>query len=120
VLIKDIADVKEFAAGDDSRLRELLHPDRDGVALSYSLAQARVTPGRSTLPHRLTSSEVYYIEEGEGLMHIDDEDMPVHAGHAVVIPPNAVQWIENRGEADLVFLCIVDPAWQTEQEEVVE
>jgi mannose-6-phosphate isomerase-like protein (cupin superfamily) len=120
MLIKDVQALSEFVAGDRSLLREILHPDRDDAAISYSLAEAVVRPGRSTLPHRLTSSEVYYIVAGAGAMHVDDESEQVHAGNAVVIPPGSTQWIENTGGIDLVFLCIVEPAWRAEQEEVVE
>jgi len=43
----------------------------------------------------------------------------VHADDAVYIPPDAKQYIQNTGESDLIFLCIVDPAWQAEDEEVL-
>lgn len=119
MLIKDVESVPEMVAGDDSLLRELFHPDRDPVDVSWSLAHAVVRPERSTRPHRLTSAEVYYIVSGAGTMHIGDESAPVHTGQAISIPPDAVQWIENTESVDLVFLCIVEPAWQPEQEEVM-
>jgi mannose-6-phosphate isomerase-like protein (cupin superfamily) len=110
----------EFSAGDGSRLRELLHADKDGLALGYSLARAVVEPGGRTLPHRLKGSEVYYIIGGRGIMHIGDESAEVVPDEAVYIPPGAVQFIENPGAGDLVFLCIVEPAWKEEDEEVVK
>ncbi|MFH1502234.1 MAG: cupin domain-containing protein [Candidatus Eisenbacteria bacterium] len=117
--IKDVALVDPIVAGDDSELRQLLHPDRDDADLSYSLACAVVKPGRSTLPHRLTSSEVYYLIFGTGTMHVGDEETPVHAGHCVHIPGGETQWIENTGRIDLAFLCIVDPPWRREDEEIL-
>jgi len=30
------------------------------------------------------------------------------------------QYIENTGDSDLKFLCIVDPAWREENEEVFD
>jgi mannose-6-phosphate isomerase-like protein (cupin superfamily) len=53
-------------------------------------------------------------------MHVDDEAAAVHAGHAIYVPPGALQWIENSGATELAFLCIVDPAWREEDEELVE
>lgn len=53
-------------------------------------------------------------------MHVDDESAEVEASDAAEIPPGAVQWISNRSETDLTFLCIVDPAWRTEDEEILE
>lgn len=116
MLIKDINSIPEFTAGDDTILRVILHPDNEPLPIGYSLAHARVKPGKVSYPHTLKSTEVYYIFEGEGQMHIDDESSKVLPGQAVFIPANSRQYIENTGTADLVFLCIVNPAWKSEDE----
>lgn len=120
MFISDLKECKEFIAGDDTILRELFHPDKADLNLRYSLAHARVLPGKASVPHKLKTSEVYYILEGEGIMHIDDEERKVVPHQAVYIPPHAVQYIRNTGNSELVFLCIVDPAWRVEDEEVLE
>jgi mannose-6-phosphate isomerase-like protein (cupin superfamily) len=119
MLKKALGALTPTRAADDSELREILHPDRDQVRIRYSLAHAVVRPGRATLPHRLASSEVYYVIAGAGMMHVDAEAEAVRAGDTVTIAPRAVQWIENKGATNLVFLCIVDPAWREEDEETV-
>ena len=119
MIVKDVGDLEPIIAADGSRLREILHPDRDEAAVGYSLAIAAVRPGESTSPHRLASSEVYYLVSGAGRMHVDDDVATVHAGNAVYIPAGSVQWIENTGRIDLSFLCIVEPAWKREDEEVL-
>ena len=119
MLIRRVNDCEEFIAGDDSVLRELLHPDKSNVQIRYSLAHAKVGPGRRTKAHRLKTAEVYYILQGNGRMHIDAEAATVTVGCAVYIPPGSVQYIENAGEGDLVFLCIVDPAWGPANEEIL-
>jgi mannose-6-phosphate isomerase-like protein (cupin superfamily) len=119
MIIKSLANVADIAAGDASRLKELLHPDKEPLDIGYSLAHAVVKPGERTLPHRLASSEVYFVLEGRGLMRVDAEAAEVGAGQAVYIPPGAAQSIENTGPDDLAFLCIVDPAWRAEDEEVL-
>ena len=119
MLVRDLDSCAEFVAGDGSLLRQLLHPGKLDVTCRYSLAHATVKAGRTTTPHRLATSEVYYILQGRGLMRIDGESQPVRPGHAVYIPPRSTQCIENTGDADLVFLCIVDPAWREEDEEIL-
>ncbi len=119
MFIRELKECEEFVAGDNCMLREILHPDKAGLKLRYSLAHAVVKPGDTTWKHRLRTSEVYYIIEGEGIMHIDDEAAPVHPGSTVYIPPMATQCIHNSGKTDLVFLAIVDPAWRKEDEEVL-
>jgi mannose-6-phosphate isomerase-like protein (cupin superfamily) len=120
MVIKDVHSCKEITAGDNSTLRELLNPVKEGLATGYSLAHARVRPGEATLAHRLTSSEVYYILEGSGEMYVDGQREKISAGQAIYIPPSSAQRIQNTGRGDLVFLCIVDPAWRPGCEELVE
>ena len=119
MFIRDLKNCEEFTAGDGSILRELLHPDKADLSIKYSLAHAIIRPGQTSIPHRLKTSEVYYILEGEGLMHINDEIERVHNGHAVYIPPNSTQFFQNTGRKDLIFLCIVDPAWRREDESIL-
>lgn len=81
MLIKDLKNCEEILAGDKTALRELLHPDKmPGAAFRYSLAHAMVKPKESSVPHALKTSEVYYILEGEGEMHINEESAKVRAG----------------------------------------
>jgi mannose-6-phosphate isomerase-like protein (cupin superfamily) len=120
MLVRRLRDCGQFVAGDDSVLRELLHPDKADLAIRYSLAHARVGPGQRTKAHRLRTAEVYYILSGQGRMHIDAETADVDADCAVYIPPGSVQYITNTGKDNLIFLCIVDPAWREADEEIIE
>jgi mannose-6-phosphate isomerase-like protein (cupin superfamily) len=118
MFITDLSTCPEFFAGDNTILRELLHPDKVPLKLRYSLAHATVKPGETSYEHFLRTSEVYYILEGNGVMHIGEEIQEVLPGQVVYIPPMAWQCIHNPGPADLKFLCIVDPAWRKEDEDV--
>ncbi len=120
MFIIKLNDCEEFIAGDNVILREILHPDKADLKLRYSLAHAVVKPGQTSYLHSLITSEVYYILKGKGLMFIDREKKPVSSGHIIYIPPHAKQCIENTGNTDLAFLCIVDPAWRIEDESVVD
>ena len=119
MLTKSLADCTEILAGDKTILRELLHPGRDPATIGYSLAYAKLTQGTASLPHRMKTSEVYYFIQGEGRMHVDGKSAMVGAEQTVYVPPGALQHLENLGDDDLVFLCIVDPAWQKEDEEIL-
>ncbi|MFB8787300.1 MAG: cupin domain-containing protein [Potamolinea sp.] len=118
MLIQKLNACTEFIAGDGTVLRELLHPDKQPIELRYSLAHAIVPVGQTSTPHSLTTSEVYYILSGAGEMHIDGETQTVEPGDAVYIPPNAKQFIRNSGTEQLIFICLVDPAWRKEDETV--
>ena len=119
MLTKTLSTCREILAGDRTILRELLHPSRDPAAIGYSLAHAKLARGTASLPHCLKTSEVYYFVSGRGRMHVDGETTLVAGEQALYVPPGALQHVENTGETDLVFLCIVDPAWRMEDEEVL-
>lgn len=119
MFIRDHGECEEFLAGDRTVLRELLHPGKQPLDLRYSLAHATLPPGGVSLRHKLSVSEVYYVLEGRGLLHIGEEAREVGPGQAAYIPPHQVQFIENIGKTALKFLCIVDPAWRPDQEEVL-
>ena len=117
-MIIKLQDCQEFVAGDNTILREIIHAAKGNWDLHYSLAHATLKAGTVSYPHSLTSSEIYYIISGRGLMHIDDTQSTVGPGDTVYIKPNAKQFIENTGDEDLTFICIVEPAWRAEDETV--
>ena len=109
MLSKDVAHLTPIPVADYSRLREILHPERDPVNIRYSLAHALVRKGDASLRHCMASVEVYYFLSAA-----------VGPGLTVVVPAGATQWVRNAGDHDLEFLCIVDPAWREEDEDVLE
>lgn len=120
MLITSLNRCEEFLAGDHTRLRELLHPFRVPVSIQYSLAHGRLEPGKRSKLHRLLSSEVYYFLAGRGVFQVGDESATVEPGTVIYVPPGMAQTLENTGGTGLEFLCLVDPAWRPQDEEVIE
>lgn len=119
MLIKKFKNCQEIKAGDNCILRELLSCHNDKVESRYSLAWAKVAIGQKTWEHAMKTTEVYFILRGKGIMHINEESQEVESLDAIYIPPNAKQCIENIGNEELEFLCVVDPAWRKEDEVVL-
>ena len=120
MIYKPLEEVPKFIAGDETRLRELLHPKNDNLDLPYSLAHASIPPGTKSLPHTLKGEEVYYILEGKGTVSIDGKVQEIKKGDTFVVPGEAEQFVENSSETDeLVFLCIVSPPWSEDTEEIL-
>ena len=122
MLIRRLENLKEIVAIDETILREIFNPLHDDgtLKLGYSIAHAIVKPSNASLSHRIkTSSEIYYILKGSGRMYVDEESEDVGPEDTIYVPPNATQYIQNTGDADLVFLCIVYPSWRAEDEELV-
>ncbi len=122
MLVRRLEKLKEIIAIDETILREIINPlhDDGNLKLGYSIAHAIVKPGNASLSHRIkTSSEIYYILKGCGRMYVDEENEDVGPGDTIYVPPNAIQYIENTGDTNLVFLCIVYPSWRAEDEELI-
>lgn len=110
----------EFLAGDHTRLREIFHPVKHQLQLGYSLARGTLGPGQRSKRHALRSSEVYYFIAGEGRFLINDREVSIEAGTTLYVPPGGEQSLENTGKQEMEFLCVVDPAWKAEDEQVLE
>ncbi len=117
MFVKNINQCKAFIANDGCTIREWIHPDKDKLDLPYSIAMATVKAGQRSYKHKLKQTEVYLITSGSGRMHINDQQQYVAAGDSIVIPADAIQWIENCGEDDLIFIALVNPPW-TEQGDI--
>ncbi|MFK8101435.1 MAG: cupin domain-containing protein [Saprospiraceae bacterium] len=116
MIFKSTQDIAAFTAPDHTVLKEVLHPDNDGIDLPYSLASAKLLVGTASLPHRLKSKELYYFLSGEGVIYVDGVAQAVQTGDIVLVPGNAEQYVENKGAIDLSFLCIVSPKWQAAED----
>jgi mannose-6-phosphate isomerase-like protein (cupin superfamily) len=103
-----------------TKIKQYFHPHNTLNGVRFSLAQFTIKQGKRSLRHKLQSSEIYYILEGTGVMRINEESFTVGRDDSVYVPPMSEQFIENTGEGDLRFLCMVDPAWKTEDEIILE
>jgi mannose-6-phosphate isomerase-like protein (cupin superfamily) len=120
MLVRRLSECPEFLAGDATRLRELLHPDKQSVAVPYSVAHGYVEAGGRSLRHRLSTSEVYYFIGGRGRAGIGSSVVSVERGTLLYVPPHTEQWVESSGDERLEFLCLVEPAWTPACEEILE
>ena len=68
----------------------------------------------------MSSSEIFYILEGTGILHVEDESHHLEKDDSAYVPSNSKQFIENVGANDLKFLCIVEPAWKADDEVLLE
>lgn len=118
MFVKKNQESPEFEAADKTILSELVNPLNDPINIGYSLAREQLNPGKASLPHRLTSSELYYILSGKGRLFADANFADLETGDSALVPANALQYIENISSEELVFLCIVEPYWRPETEKI--
>ncbi len=119
MIIKKLKDIEAFTAGDETILKEWLHPKNGDPATPYSLAHAVLQPGKSSLPHCLKErSEVYIVLEGRGTAFVDQRPVNLSPKELLFIPAGAEQYVVNEGDGPLEFLCIVSPPWDKASEVV--
>ena len=100
-----------YITKDDSTICELMHPQQQDNS-NQSLAQASVAVNKETqLHYHRISEELYYIQQGTGLMTINHEQFTVEAGDTICIHPEQHHKIKNTGNCKLVFLCCCSPAY---------
>lgn len=108
----------EFFTEEGCFILEMWNSPEDG---EVSIARARVSPGVTTVFHRLKGSvERYVIMEGTGLVEVGDlPPTEVGPGDVVIIPRSTPQRITNTGGKDLLFLCICTPRFVPEEYETM-
>ena len=107
--------------GDEgTKIKQYFHPHNTLNGINYSLAQFTLGPGKKSKLHKISSSEIFYILEGSGILYVNDESHHLEKDDSAYVPPNSKQFIENVGINDLKFLCIVEPAWKADDEVLLE
>ena len=118
MISKKIEGLDFFRGNEGSEIRPIFHPDNTLNGIRYSLAHSIISPGKSSKPHKMKSAEVFFILDGKGVIHVDEESETVEKNQSIYIPPLSKQYLENTGYVDLKVLCIVDPAWKQDDEVV--
>ncbi|MDC1023911.1 cupin domain-containing protein [Nitrosopumilus sp.] len=106
--------------GEGVKIKEYFNPDNTSNQINYSIVQCSLGVGKKTKLHKIKSSEIYYILEGKGNLKINEDVFYLEKNDSAHVPPNSKQFIENIGSENLSFLCIVEPAWKAEDDEILE
>ena len=114
------SEINSIQGNEGTKIKQYFHPHNTLNGINYSLAQFVLESGKKSKFHKMKSSEIYYILEGSGILHINDEFYHLEKDDSVYVPPNSKQFIENAGAGDLKFLCIVEPAWKADDEVLLE
>ncbi|MCU0714635.1 MAG: cupin domain-containing protein [Pirellula sp.] len=111
-LFVSLADCEPFVTKDGSIIREIL-AHRNSAIRHQSLAEATIPPGATTDAHyHPKTEEIYFLTQGEGMMHCGGEVFRVRQGDAIPIPPGTIHWITNDQDEDLKLLCCCAPGYE--------
>jgi len=103
VKIVSLATVKDTGVSHNPEIRKrvMLEPGR--IPHLTGFAQARFVPGQIAFAHAHDDrAEVFFINDGVGIIRIDGSSYTLVPGICVVAEPGEVHEIENTGQEDLV------------------
>jgi quercetin dioxygenase-like cupin family protein len=102
--LSKLADLPEQPVSHDPKLiKKVMLNQGDLPHLAY-FSQARFAPGQLAAAHSHTDmSEVFLVETGEGVIHIDGKPHPLQVGTCVTVEPGEQHELVNTGHVDLVL-----------------
>jgi len=114
------SEIDTIQGNEGTKIKQYFHPHNTLNGINYSLAHFNLEPGKKSKLHKMKSSEIYYILEGQGEITIDGETYQIEKDDSIYVQANSNQFIKNSGVKNLKFLCIVEPAWKTDDEILLE
>ena len=118
--IKEDSKIEFIDGNEGTKIKQYFHPHNTLNGINYSIAQFSLEIGGKTKLHKIKSSEIYYILQGKGNLKINEKIFYLEKNDSAHVPPNSKQFIENIGSKYLRFLCIVEPAWKADDDEILE
>jgi len=73
MLIKKLEALNKSDGSEGTIISQIFHPHNTLNGIRYSIAHSTISPGQKSKPHKMKTSEVYFVLQGEGIMHIEDE-----------------------------------------------
>ena len=113
------SEINSIQGDEGTVIKQYFQPHDTLNKINYSLAQFTLEPGKKSKLHKIRSSEIYYILEGNGDLNVNEDTYHLEKDDSVYVPPNSRQFIENTGKDNFRFLCIVEPAWKADDDELL-
>ena len=107
MITKRIQDTEPILGDEGTEIRQIFHPHNTLNGIRYSLAHSTIKPGKKSNPHKMKTSEVYFVLEGKGILYIDNESIDIEKHQSIFVPPFSLQYLENTENEELKVLCIV-------------
>jgi mannose-6-phosphate isomerase-like protein (cupin superfamily) len=118
--VRKSSEIESFLGNEGTKIKQYFHPHNTLNGITFSIAQFTLEPNTRSRVHKIRSAEIYYILQGEAILTVDNNQHRIKKDDSVYVPPMSEQHIENIGKMDLQFLCIVEPAWKSEDEIILE
>jgi quercetin dioxygenase-like cupin family protein len=106
-VVRRLADQESEAATTDREFRIVADP---GSGLRSATHFVGYIPTARAPEHFHTYNEVIYVLDGEGVLHAQGSDWPLHPGSCIQLPARVVHCLENTGGAVMRVAGVFRPA----------
>jgi mannose-6-phosphate isomerase-like protein (cupin superfamily) len=109
-VIKTLKDYQAYRISpqDNNRLAIIFDPNNAQNSLTVCVEIFEV--GSATPAHRHNIAvEMFFILKGEGMAVCDGKEIPLQAGHSVLMPKTGTHYLKNTGNSRLYALSIMVP-----------
>ncbi len=99
-----LQDIEEKTVSHNPNIKKKVLINSEEIPNITNFAQAKLESGQISYAHKHDDMwEVFYVESGEGIIKINDQDFPFKKGVCVVVKPLEEHEIINNGNEDLVI-----------------
>ena len=74
--VRKNSEVETILGNEGTKIKQYFHPHNTLNGINYSLAQFTLEPGKKSLLHKIQSSEIYYILEGNAVLRMFIKNIP--------------------------------------------
>ncbi|MDD5766179.1 MAG: cupin domain-containing protein [Candidatus Marinimicrobia bacterium] len=109
MVIKTLDDIPKKGiegVGVEAVSKQVLLSQSDG-ALHFTMRRFEIEPGGFSFYHTHDFEHEIYILAGEGVVRNDHSETPIHQDMVILVMPNEIHQIINRGQTNLTFICVV-------------
>ncbi|PIS28875.1 MAG: hypothetical protein COT43_05445 [Candidatus Marinimicrobia bacterium CG08_land_8_20_14_0_20_45_22] len=86
--------------------KQVLLSQADGT-LNFAMRRFEIEPGGFSFYHTHDFEHEIYILSGNGVMRGEGSETPIHQDMAVLVKPNEIHQVINRGQTKLIFICVI-------------
>lgn len=98
-------EVEEQGVSHNPEIRKRVMIERGQVEHLTNFSRATLAQGQRARSHAHADMyEVFFVESGDGLIRVDDEEFAIGAGTCVTVEPGEAHEIVNTGREELVLL----------------
>lgn len=103
--ITSLQTIPEVETSHNKEIKKKVMISKGAMPLVTQVAQVVFRPGQIAEKHTHDDMfETFYIEQGEGIVAIDDTNVALEKGMCVTVEPGEAHEIKNTGKEDLLII----------------